>query len=163
MKFWKHSLLAGSIFLGIASTVTYTSCIHDSCKTLMCRNGGTCDGELCLCPDGWQGTQCEIASGDKFIGTYDGQTKVNSDPVRIDSAKVYYISGEDTPTTIETIIYSRKPEKLSGKAVLDHMYINNAPGKTITYKYLGEGKIEILIDEMVDGNRVITNFSGTKR
>lgn len=163
MKFWKHSLLAASIFLGIASTVTYTSCIHDSCKAIICRNGGTCDDEQCRCPDGWEGTQCEILSGNRFIGTYDGITKINDLPVNIDSADVYYIVSEDSIPTIEAYIYSRLPEKLHGKAVNDHIIITDQPNKNIVFKWLGDKKIEVVFDEMIDGKRVITNFSGTQR
>ncbi len=155
-------MLAASVFLGIASTVTYTSCVHDSCKTLMCRNGGTCDNEECRCPDGWEGTQCEIPSANRFVGKYDGQTKVNSLPVMIDSAHVYYISGEDTPKTIEAIIFSRQPERLHGKAIGNELYMST-PEKKIIFKWLGDNKIEVLIDETINGERVITNFSGQKR
>jgi len=163
MKFWKHSLLAASVFLGIASTVTYTSCVHDSCKAIICRNGGTCDNELCLCPDGWEGTQCEIRSAQKFVGKYDGQIKVNSLPVRIDTAEVYYANGNDTTSAIEAYFYTRLPEKLVGRAVNDHVVGMGTNGQKVTFKYLGDDKIEVLIDEMVNGERVITNFSGTKR
>ena len=159
MKFWKHSLLAAGIFLSIASTVTYTSCVHDSCKAIICRNGGTCDNELCLCPDGWEGSQCEIRSAKKFVGTYDGQTKINSLPVMIDSAEVYFATGDDTTTAIEAYMYSRIPEKLRGKAVNHEVYNMGPSGKKVTFKWLGEDNIEVLIDEQIAVKRVITNFS----
>lgn len=163
MRFWKHSLLAAGIFLGIASTVTYTSCTHDSCKNLICRNGGTCADEACRCPDGYEGTQCEILSRTKFLGTYDGQTKVNSLPVEIDSAVVLASNALQNNSTIETMIYSRSEEKILGTVKGNEITVVSPTGKTITYKMVSANRIEILIDEMVNGERIITNFQGNKR
>lgn len=163
MRFWKHSLLAAGIFMGIASTVTYTSCTHDSCKNLICRNGGTCADEACRCPDGYEGTQCEILSRTKFLGTYDGQIKVNDLPVKIDSAVVITSNALQNNSTIETFIYSRLPEKMTGAVVGDEVNTIAPTGKKISYKMIAANRIEIVIDEMVEGERVITNFQGDKR
>lgn len=162
MRFWKHSLLAAAVFMGITSVVTYTSCTNDSCKTLICRNGGTCSDEACTCPDGYEGQQCEVVSRHKFYGFYDGNTKINSSPVIIDSAVVFSNAGDTTNRIILTTIYSRQPEILSGSVTKNDVFFD-IPGKTITYKMVAENRIEIVIDEMVDGKRVITNFQGTKR
>ena len=163
MKFWKHSLLATGIFLSIASTVTYTSCNHDSCKALICRNGGTCADEECRCPDGYEGTQCEIKSRDKFFGFYDGITKINDLPVSIDSAKVEEDYENTHVTTIKTFIYSRFPEILRGTVKNNEVTVNAEGNRKVTYKMIGEGRIEILIDETIEGERIITNFQGNKR
>lgn len=163
MRFWKHSLLAAGIFMGIASTVTYTSCTHDSCKNLICRNGGTCADEACRCTDGYEGTQCEVLSRHKFLGTYDGQLKINNLPVKIDSAVVMTSNALQNNNTIETFIYSRLPEKMVGAVVGDEVNTITPTGKKITYKMIAANRIEIVIDEMVEGERIITNFQGDKR
>lgn len=161
MKFWKHSMLAAVVFMSIASTVTYTSCVHDSCKAIICRNGGVCNDEACMCPDGYEGTQCEIKSRDKFIGNYFGQTKVNNLPVIRDSAKVYPIA-DSNATTLRVEIASRAPEKITGVANLDEVSVNSSESKSVVFKMIGEDKIEILIEETVNGEKVITNFQATK-
>lgn len=168
MKFWKHSALAAVIFLSIASATTYTSCINDSCKAIMCQNDGVCTDGFCRCPEGFSGTQCEIRERDKFIAVYDGQTKVNNLPVSIDSA-VIDAEGTVNETILNAYIYSRLPEKFRGVAVGDEVNVTNAEnGQMVTIKWLGtnnvgKDKVEILIDEVVDGERVITNFQGTER
>ena len=42
-------------------TITYTSCIKDECKDVVCRNGGACNGGTCNCPSGYSGLLCETA------------------------------------------------------------------------------------------------------
>lgn len=168
MKFWKHSALTAVLFLGIASVTTYTSCTYDSCKALVCQNDGVCTDDFCRCPDGFTGTQCEIRQRDKFLGFFDGQTKINNMPVRIDSALVN-AEGATNETQVKAFIYSRLPEVMRGVANNDNVNITNVdPGTTVTFRYLGtdnlgKSKIEILIDETVDGERIITNFQGTAR
>lgn len=147
--------------MGIASLVTYTSCTHDSCKTIMCRNGGTCVDESCKCPDGYEGSQCETISRIKFYGTYDGITKINSDPTFRDSALVYN-AVDTTNRGLSTMIYSRNPERFTGNVLGNEVFFN-IPGKSITYKMVSENRIEIEILEYVDGKKVSTNFQGTKR
>ena len=76
---------------------------------------------------------------------------------------MYYANGNDTTSAIEAYFYTRLPEKLVGRALNDHVVGMGTNGQKVTFKYLGDDKIEVLIDEMVNGERVITNFSGTKR
>lgn len=160
MKFWKYSMFTAVVFMSIASAVTYTSCTRDSCKAIKCRNGGVCNDQFCMCPDGYEGTQCEILSRQKFIGRYYGITKINDLPVTRDSAEITSYIGSSI--AVETWVYSRLPEKMNGKAMGDEVYINSTDGKAVTLKMIGDNKIEMLIDEVVDGKRMITNFSGTK-
>lgn len=164
MSFWKHSLVAAGIFFGIAATVTYSSCTNDSCKTLMCRNGGTCADEACRCPDGFEGAQCEVLSNQKFRGKYDGIIKINSLPSERDSAIIDILPERDTSKRgIYVTIYSRLPEKIRGYVLKNDVSIISPTDKFITFKMVGENKIEVFIDEVVNGERRITNFQGTKR
>lgn len=166
MKFWKHSALAAAFFLSLATTVTYTSCLHDSCKAVMCRQDGVCVDGFCQCPVGYEGTQCEIVSRNKFTGFYRGQTKVDGLPVNIDSAEVYPdpASVSENIRTVEAFIYSRLPERIQGAVDADgnEIEVKESEGRTVVFKYIGEERIEILIDELIDGKHVITNFQGTK-
>lgn len=164
MKFWKHSLLSAGMFLAVATTVTYTSCVHDSCKALMCRNGGTCADEFCRCPTGYEGTQCEIISRNKFLGTYKGQTKVNGKPVTGDAAEVEPDHKEVSVTGLKVTILSRTPEVISGviNAAGTEVIVPPTADKKVTWKMVAENRIEILIEETVNGEKFITNFQGNK-
>lgn len=42
------------------TTVTYTACVKDKCEKIQCINGGGCNEGICICPDGYEGTYCEI-------------------------------------------------------------------------------------------------------
>lgn len=164
MKFWKHSLLSAVMFLAIATTVTYTSCVHDSCKALMCRNGGTCADEFCRCPTGYEGTQCEIISRNKFLGTYGGITQINGMPVNRDGAVVEPNHEDVSITALKVSIYSRAPEVIAG--VIDpegrEVIVQSTENKRVTWKLVSDNRIEILIEEMKNGEKVITNFQGNK-
>lgn len=93
MKFWKHTLIAAATFLGVATTLVYTSCEKDSCLDLKCLNGGTCTDGYCRCPSGYEGPTCNERIVDKFLGTYVGDTKCVSDttefPAIIDTVRVF--------------------------------------------------------------------------
>jgi hypothetical protein len=164
MKFWKHSLLAATVFMTIASTVTYTSCKHDSCKALMCRNGGTCADEFCRCPIGYEGTQCEIISRNKFLGYYKGNTQVNGLPVTGDAATVEPDHKNVSITSLKVTILSRTPEVISG--VIDatgrEVIVQDTENRKVTWKMVADNRIEILIEEMKNGEKYITNFQGNK-
>lgn len=164
MKFWKHSILSAGIFMAIASTVTYTSCVHDSCKALMCRNGGTCADEFCRCPHGYEGTQCEFYSRDKFLGVYNGITQINGMPVTGDQATVEADPKSSSITALKVTMLSRNPEVIrgtidpNGKEVI----VEPMENKKVTWKLVSEKRIEILIEEIKDGEKFITNFQGNR-
>lgn len=163
MKFWKHSLIAICSFLSIATVVTYSSCTTDSCKALKCRNGGTCADEFCRCPDGWEGTQCELFTRNKYVGKYHGITKINNEPVIQDSA--YMVDETGTQLGVLFNLYSRKPhikDALSGVVNKEGQFTVNNPDQTITVTLIGNDRIEILFEEKLEGQKHITHFQGTK-
>ena len=53
----------------------------DSCKVIVCQNGGTCANGKCNCPDGYEGSRCEILSSSKFFGYYAGGYQCNGSGV----------------------------------------------------------------------------------
>lgn len=72
MKNLKSILLAGFLTVGAFSTAVFTSCNPDACKDVVCQNGGNCTDGTCSCPSGFEGSNCEILSRTKFLGTYSG-------------------------------------------------------------------------------------------
>lgn len=74
MKSIRNIAFSVLLTLGAFSAVTYTSCNKDECKDVVCNNGGTCnetDGS-CTCPTGYEGTNCDNLTRDKFVGTWTG-------------------------------------------------------------------------------------------
>ncbi|HMN31800.1 MAG TPA: calcium-binding EGF-like domain-containing protein [Chitinophagaceae bacterium] len=72
MKNLKSLLLASFLTIGTFSTVLFTSCNPDNCKSVVCNNGGTCndsDGS-CNCAVGFEGSNCDTESRTKLIGNY---------------------------------------------------------------------------------------------
>lgn len=72
MKAIKHIALSALLTVGAFGTVLYTSCNKDACKDVTCQNGGTCNDGKCTCTTGYEGTNCETKSRDKFVGVYTG-------------------------------------------------------------------------------------------
>jgi hypothetical protein len=60
------ALATFSAFISIA----YLSCNRDKCKTIVCANGGVCNSGGCICPAGYEGSNCETVSRDKFRGIW---------------------------------------------------------------------------------------------
>ena len=147
MKLWKHTLISAVAFLGISSTVLYTSCNDDSCLKLNCRNGGTCADNLCKCPSGYEGTQCENKIADRYIGGYVGITKVNEEPPMTDSARIFLVKYPATVNPNNVIILSDP----------------NYGGRNITISY-DDATRKLTFQSVEKENGVIRsyNFTGTK-
>lgn len=64
--------IAFSALFAIAAfvSVTYSSCNSDKCKAIVCAYGGVCKDGACICAAGYEGTQCEIVSRDKYKGVW---------------------------------------------------------------------------------------------
>ncbi|QLH44409.1 MAG: calcium-binding EGF-like domain-containing protein [Bacteroidota bacterium] len=65
-------MLASILTIGAFSTTLFTACNPDACKDVVCQNGGTCVDGDCTCPVGYEGTNCQTLSRDKFIGVFTG-------------------------------------------------------------------------------------------
>ncbi|MCB0698951.1 MAG: hypothetical protein H6551_12135 [Chitinophagales bacterium] len=102
----------------------------------------------------------------KFLGTYDGITKINTEPVIIDSA-IVDAYGAEPEIYIQFFLYSRGTlEKYIGRVYNStEVEVTDVPsGKTVTMDYIGNDRIEILIEETTaDGKLSYTQFQGTKR
>ncbi len=72
MKQIRQIALSALLTFSAFGAVVYTSCNKDECKDVVCQNGGTCAEGVCTCATGYEGTNCETKSRDKFVGTYAG-------------------------------------------------------------------------------------------
>ncbi|MBA3828556.1 MAG: calcium-binding EGF-like domain-containing protein [Taibaiella sp.] len=54
----------------VFSALLYSSCSPDKCHAIACAYGGVCTDGNCICPTGYEGTQCEKIVRDKFVGTW---------------------------------------------------------------------------------------------
>lgn len=51
-------------FLPLVVMLALISC--DPCRNTFCKNGGTCDDGVCVCPEGFSGNSCEIDACDQL-------------------------------------------------------------------------------------------------
>ena len=52
------------------SAVTYNSCKRDKCNAIRCAYGGVCKDGNCICQSGYEGSQCQTITRDKFLGIW---------------------------------------------------------------------------------------------
>lgn len=113
MKFWKHAAFSALAFVAIAGTVTFTACERDSCLDLTCKFGGTCAEGFCRCRTGYEGTECEILTGEKFVGFYVGNVKCGNNPPLKDTLEIFWVS---KPDKLMFVQHSRITDTLYGVA-----------------------------------------------
>lgn len=58
-------------FSFLAITLFMFSC-SDACDDVDCGANGSCDDGICICVDGYEGTNCETEIRTKYLGTYNG-------------------------------------------------------------------------------------------
>lgn len=104
----------GNILIAALATIlclmsaAYISCTkpgaEPSCNGVICQNGGYCNTKgKCVCPSGFEGTNCATKGISKFLGTWDVQQRIiGSDSAAYigkDSAYSIFLKTTATPTT----------------------------------------------------------------
>ncbi|HQE11488.1 MAG TPA: hypothetical protein PLQ78_01940 [Flavipsychrobacter sp.] len=117
MNIWKTVFISAFSFLGVASTVLYSSCEQDACLSLKCRNGGSCAEGFCRCKTGYEGAECETRAADKFLYLFIGQKTCAGAPVP-DTVLIYL---DQYPNKIKMVQYSKKEDTLTGVADKYHV------------------------------------------
>jgi hypothetical protein len=97
MKKIKFLAFAVMMVLSVASVTYFNSCKKDPCKDVVCNNGGTCVDGTCSCTTGYEGTNCETKSRDKFIGVFKGAETCT---VGTDNYSVTLTAGSSSDLTI---------------------------------------------------------------
>ncbi|RYD55197.1 MAG: hypothetical protein EOP56_16760 [Sphingobacteriales bacterium] len=161
MNFWKTSLITACAFLGIGSTVLYTSCEKDACLDLKCKNGGSCTDGICRCPSGYEGSECQTAVATKFIGYYYGDTKCGLTPPYYDSAHVYL---EKSPNMIGVVRFNNLADTFILKLNADGESASGTTGdQPYVYATIDNGKkLTLKVTENVNGTARDCNFTGNK-
>lgn len=72
MKVLRSIIITAIVTIGAIGAITYTACKKDKCNNVACLNAGTCDGGVCTCAAGFEGSRCEVESRNKFIATFNG-------------------------------------------------------------------------------------------
>ncbi len=160
MKFWKHTLISAFAFLGVSSTVLYTSCQDDSCLKLHCLHDATCSDGFCRCKAGWEGAECGQPASNRFIGVFYGITKCNQEPPFLDTAAVFV---KKQPNEVGFVNYKQKYDTLWGTISGNNIIIDDQAnsGRFITV-YAENDKINIYIQNTVDGKASNCTFQGTR-
>lgn len=165
MKLWKHTLISAIAFLGVSTTVLYTSCEQDSCLDLKCRNGGACAEGFCRCPTGYEGTECEIKSADKFIGLFIGNKTCVNTPPFADTAEVFMYQ---EPNQVKFVLHSNIADTLTGTVVGDHLTvaeISSGNYKRNVSADVLNNKLTIYDEQIINvntGQKTVCNFIGFK-
>lgn len=150
MKSFKQIALSAFITISAFGAVLYTSCNKDECKDVVCQNGGTCSAGICTCATGYEGTNCETKSRDKFVGTYAGTEicttgndaysviiSANSDAIKLTMTGLY--NDPTAPYTAICTMTSATAFTFSGSSSASTSIIFSGTGtlasNTVTIKY----------------------------
>lgn len=117
MNIWKSVFISAFSFLGVATTVLYSSCERDACLSLKCKNGGSCAEGFCRCKTGYEGAECENMAADKFLNKFIGQKTCAGTPTP-DTILIFL---DTYPNKIKMVQFSRKEDTLTGTADKYHI------------------------------------------
>jgi hypothetical protein len=116
-----------SVFTAV--TLISVSCNKDKCKTIVCANGGLCNGGSCTCLLGYEGNNCETVSRSKFLGVWQVFEKgsiTESSRYAISIQEAAYSANPVTDVIITNFYnYFRTPIRGSISKTGDTLYIPN--------------------------------------
>jgi hypothetical protein len=119
----KTILISALTTISAFTAVTYLSCNRDKCKTIVCANGGVCNGGGCICASGYEGSNCEALSTKKFLGNWTVLEKGS-----ITQQSQYPISiqqGADVSHVVIKNFYNYFRTDITGNVIGDTLYIPN--------------------------------------
>jgi hypothetical protein len=126
---FKPVLISALTTLSVFTSVVLISmsCNKDKCKTIVCAHGGICNGGKCTCLAGYEGSNCETVSRQKFLGNWHVFEKGSITEAAQYGVTIEEAAWSSTPVT-DVIIknfynYFRTPIK--GSIVGDSIYIPN--------------------------------------
>ena len=119
----KTVLLTALIAFSACAALVYTSCNRDKCKTIVCAYNGVCNNGICTCPLGYEGTNCETISRQKFLGNWSVFEKGS-----ITEAAQYPISIEEGAKITDVVIknfYNYFTVPINASVIHDTLFIPN--------------------------------------
>ncbi len=152
MKLWRHTLITALTFFGITGLVFYTSCEKDSCEDLRCYNGGACVEGFCRCAEGWEGTECKEAVGDKFVGYFIGHNSCSGLQPLEDTVEIWMVQ---EPSVVKFVQHSRITDTLEVTAVGKSLSIpvrEEGNSRTTVRVEKNEGRLEVFYEHIFDVN-----------
>lgn len=161
MKSIKQFALTAFLTVSAFCAVVYTSCNKDECKDVTCQNGGTCSAGVCSCPTGYEGTNCETKSRDKFVGTYVGSEICS---IGTDNYSVTLAANSDALKLTYTNLYNDNITATCTMAATDSFTFSGTQGGA-TFSGSGRLSTNSLSVHYTITNGAISNtcvFTGTK-
>jgi hypothetical protein len=152
MKSIKHIALSAILTVSAFGAITYTSCTKDECQDVVCQNGGTCDAGVCSCPTGYEGTNCETKSRDKFVGVYTGTEACT---VGTDNYSITLAANSDALKLTYTNLYNDAITATCSMVAKDSFSFNGTQGGAT---FSGTGK---LVTNTLTVRYTLTNPSTT--
>ena len=120
----KKVVIPALIIVSAFISITYmSSCNRDKCKTIVCANGGVCNSGACTCPSGYEGSNCETVSREKFLGNWTVFEKGS-----VTEAAHYVISIQPSTQITDVVIqnfYNYFTVPIKGYVSGDSLYIPN--------------------------------------
>jgi hypothetical protein len=165
MKFWRYSLITAICFFTISTTVLYTSCEKDSCADLVCKNGGSCAEGFCRCQTGYEGTQCEIQTATKFLGTFIGNYTCPATTPLVDTVDIWLTQA---PNKVNLVEHGHITDTIAGTVNGTELTFAEQTGNNSTKYTRAEmlaNKLTVYIEEVINvstGEKKTCNFIGFK-
>ncbi len=108
----------------LAALLFFTACNGDKCKTVVCAYDGVCNNGTCTCKSGYEGTNCETLTRDKFTGNWSVFEKGSTT-----LASQYVVSIQPTGTIPTNVVinnfYNFFTSPVNAYVVGDSLYIPN--------------------------------------
>lgn len=94
------------IFFVAIFIVTISSCERQSCKNVACPIGQTCNTGRCFCADGYEGTNCDINSFEKYVANnrnWNVTESCYSGTPNFASYQAFFLHSSSTPSELEIV------------------------------------------------------------
>ena len=140
-------LLFALLFAPAASCWLSACTPRDKC-TVTCQNGGVCEGNHCICPNGYEAPRCGTLSRQKFLGNYTVRQSSSGSAAALYAASVEPGTNptdlviknlHNTFTSVKGYLRSDTlwipPQDLAGKQVEGKGLPGSSGGKTILKMY----------------------------
>lgn len=114
-----------------------SSCSRDSCKHVSCPTNLECSHGACICPDGYEGANCDTLSYKKYLGNYQVSESCNNFPIYI--VHLFWAGDTLVPGEVEIDpFFESGPLYVNIVNIPGSLGLNfSVPNNTITTSYLG--------------------------